>query len=352
MILPQTYLQSLILMILGMVCLGSWAVTFKMTGKSRFELYYLDFAMGAAFASLIYISTVGSLGFDGFSFLDDVLHASKRFWIFAFGAGIIFNLANMLLIAAVSVSGMAVAFPVGLGAGLILGIGVPQFLGSEGNPQLLFLGFTVIAAAMVVTALAHSAQVAIWAQAILRQAQEARKRHVQVPSAIKGLVLAIAAGLLMAAYPPLLAKGRQGDTALGPYSAIFLFSMGLFFSTLLFTVFFANLPVEGEPLDFADYFKIPRKNHVAGFSGGILWCTGMLAAYLAVAPEVLTPVGGVLKTAFTYSVPLLAAFLGIAGWGEFRNSTRRVRNLGVLMLLLFASGVVLVSLAPVYVKAT
>jgi len=339
-------------MILSMLCLGSWAATFKMTGKWRFELYYLDFALGVAFSAVIYIATVGSLGFDGFSFFDDMMHASKRFWIFAFGAGIVFNLANMLLIAAVSVSGIAVAFPVGLGAGLILGIGVPQVLGREGHPQLLFLGLTVMAAAIVVTALAHSAQVAVWAQAVLRQAQETKKRHVQVPSAIKGLLLAVVAGLLLAAYPPLLAKCRQGDNGLGPYSAMFLFSMGMFFSTLLFTIFFANLPVEGEPLEIVDYFKSPRKNHLAGFAGGILWCTGMLAAFLGAAHEVLVPVGGVAKASFTYSVPLLAAFWGIVGWREFRDTTRRVRNMGFLMLLLFAGGVVLVSLAPIYVRAT
>jgi glucose uptake protein len=222
----------------------------------------------------------------------------------------------------------------------------------EGHPQLLFLGLALIAAALVVTALAHSAQVAVWAQAILRQAQEAKKRHVQTPSAIKGLILAVVSGLLMAAYLPLLEKAREGDTGLGPYSSLCLFSIGLSLSTLLFIVFFANLPVEGEPLEFITYFEIPRRNHVAGFAGGVLWCTGMLATWLAVAPEVLAPVGGVAKTAFTYSGPLLAAFWGIAVWREFRDTTRRVRNLGVLMLLLLAAGIALVSLAPAYVKAT
>src|SRR5690242_4795355 len=197
-------------MIVSLVCLGSWAATYKMTGKWRFELYYVDFAFGAGLAVVIYTATVGSLGFDGFSFIDDMFHASKRFWIFAFGAGIVFNLANMLLLAAVSVSGMAVAFPVGLGAGLLLGIGLPQFLAHEGQPQLVFLGIALILAAMVVTALAHGAQVAVRAQAILRQAQETKKRHVQAPRAAKGVILAGIAGLLMAAYEPLLEKSRGG----------------------------------------------------------------------------------------------------------------------------------------------
>jgi|ERR1051326_6880434 glucose uptake protein len=337
-------------MIVGLVCLGSWAATFKMTGKWRFELYYLDFGFGAALASLIYICTVGSMGFDGFSFVDDMLHAQKRFWIFAFGAGIVFNLANMLLVAAVSVSGMAIAFPVGMGIGLILGSGVPQLLNRSGHPLLLFLGFTLMVAAIVVTAMAHSAQVVIQAQSVLRQAHETKKKHVQVPSAIKGLVLAIAAGVLLAAYPPLLAKSREGETGLGPYSGMFLFSMGVFFSTLLFTVFFANLPVEGEPLEIVDYFKGSLKNHFAGLAGGALWCTGMLAAFLGVAPEVLTPVGAVVSATCTYGIPLLAAFWGIAVWREFRDSTQRIRNLGLLMMVLFAAGVVLVSIAPAYVK--
>src|SRR5262245_36404269 len=108
MILPQTSTQTLILMIISLVCLGSWAITLKMTGKWRFELYCLDFALGAMIAVAIYAATLGSLGFDGFSFSDDLLHAGKRQLFFAFLAGTVFNLGNMLLIASISVAGMAV----------------------------------------------------------------------------------------------------------------------------------------------------------------------------------------------------------------------------------------------------
>src|SRR5690242_120738 len=121
MILPQTTFQSLILMIVSLICLGSWAITYKLSGKWRFELYYMDFALGAVFAGVMYAATTGSLGFDGFALGDDLAHAGRLQWMFAFLAGAIFNLANMLIVASMSVSGMSVAMPVGLGLSLIVG---------------------------------------------------------------------------------------------------------------------------------------------------------------------------------------------------------------------------------------
>src|SRR3982751_2589140 len=108
MILPQSYTGVLILMILSLLCLGSWASAFKFAGKWRFELFYFDFAVGLLIAAIIYAFTVGNLGYDGFSFLDDLQHAGKRQWMYGFMAGMIFNLGNMLLLAAVSVAGISV----------------------------------------------------------------------------------------------------------------------------------------------------------------------------------------------------------------------------------------------------
>src|SRR5271157_2593299 len=121
MILPQTYGFVLILMVLCLFCWGSWANTFKLAGKYRFEIYYVDFAIGCMAIALIYAFTVGNLGYDGFQFLDDLEHAGKRQWFYGFLAGVVFNLANMLLVAAVSVAGMAIAFTVGIGVAIIVG---------------------------------------------------------------------------------------------------------------------------------------------------------------------------------------------------------------------------------------
>ena len=122
MILPQTYLAALSLTIVSMLCWGSWANTQKMAGKWRFELFYYDYVFGVLLAATVIAMTAGSMGFDGFSFVDDVMHTGKRQLFFAFLGGGVFNLANMLLVAAISVAGLAVAFPVGIGLALIIGV--------------------------------------------------------------------------------------------------------------------------------------------------------------------------------------------------------------------------------------
>ncbi len=121
MILPGSYVAVLILLIAGMLGWGMWANLFKAAGgKWRFELFYFDFAIGMVLAATLLAFTAGSLGFDGFSFADDLRLAGKRQELWGFVAGVVFNLGNMLLLGAVSITGMAVAFPAGMGCALIV----------------------------------------------------------------------------------------------------------------------------------------------------------------------------------------------------------------------------------------
>src|ERR1700694_2771276 len=152
MILPATYNGALLLIILSMICWGSWANTFKMAGKWRFELFYYDFAIGVMVASLISAHTLRNLGFDGFRFMDDLMHAGKRQWFDGFLGGIIFNLANMLLVAAISVAGMSVAFPIGIGLALVIGVIWNYHLNPQGNTTLLFGGAALVVVAIVLDA--------------------------------------------------------------------------------------------------------------------------------------------------------------------------------------------------------
>src|SRR5689334_14334380 len=156
MILPGSYFYTIIVLILSMLCWGSWANTFKLTGgKWRFELFYYDFAAGVLLASIIAAFTFGTLGWDGFSFLDDLHNAGKRQDLFALVAGGIFNLANMLLVAAIAVAGMSVAFPVGIGLALIIGVIWSFMLHPVGNPLLLSGGCVAIVAAIIFDAMAY-----------------------------------------------------------------------------------------------------------------------------------------------------------------------------------------------------
>ncbi|MEO7142964.1 MAG: multidrug DMT transporter permease, partial [Bryobacteraceae bacterium] len=187
MLLPTTYAISLLLMIVSMLCWGSWANTFKMAGtKWRFELFYFDYAFGVLIAAIFYALTVGSMGYDGFSFLDDLTHAGKTQDAFAFAAGIIFNLANMLLVAAISLAGLAVAFPIGIGVALVIGVGWNYALKPQGNPALLFSGAAIIVAAIVVDALAYRAYSLMKAEEVARSGEAVSTRK-QV--SLKGVLI-------------------------------------------------------------------------------------------------------------------------------------------------------------------
>ncbi len=183
MILPQSYPAVLFLMVLSLVCLGSWATTFKFAGKWRFELFYFDFAVGLFLAAVLYAFTVGNFGFDGFNFLDDLQHAGKRQWMYGFLAGLIFNLGNMLLMAAVSVMGISLAFPMTAGIALLVGTGVGFASRASGNPMMLLLGCGLVLTSIIVTALLYRMI------AVARHESLARSGHAKStrrPNPIKG----------------------------------------------------------------------------------------------------------------------------------------------------------------------
>src|ERR1022692_2006605 len=213
MILPQTHIGTLILMILGLFCLGLWANTYKLGGKLRFEVYSVDFAIGLGLAAVIFGLTFGNMGFDGFSLMDDLMNVHKRQWLDTVGAGVLFNLANMLLLAAISVSGMAIAIPMALGLTLVVGVLWGQIGQRTSNPLYLVLGCVLVLAAIVADAVAQKSLVAS-----LRAAAPKQGKKVRGPSAAKALILAAVSGLLLSLMSPPLKLASTGDVFLGPYS--------------------------------------------------------------------------------------------------------------------------------------
>jgi len=155
MIIPTTYAGALLLMILSMLCWGSWANTFKLAGKWRFEIFYYDYSLGVLLAAVIAAYTFGSMG-NELSFSDNLIIASKRNMVWAVAGGVVFNLANMLLVAAISVSGLAVAFPIGIGLALVVGVIWNYILDPQGNALLLAVGVVLVVGAIIVDALAYA----------------------------------------------------------------------------------------------------------------------------------------------------------------------------------------------------
>src|ERR1700731_3755023 len=111
MFTPHSLEIALLMMITSAVCWGSWANTYKGVKNYRFELFYWDYAIGIFLISLILALTMGSTGNDGNSFLNNVHSADTANIVSTLIGGAIFNLANLLLVAAIDMAGLAIAFP-------------------------------------------------------------------------------------------------------------------------------------------------------------------------------------------------------------------------------------------------
>jgi glucose uptake protein len=341
MILPQTYSAALALMILSMLCWGSWANTYKVS-RWRFELYYFDFSVGVLVFALALAFTAGSMGFDGFTLIDDMFHAGKRQWLYGLAGGVVFNLANMLLIGAIAIAGMAVAFPIAIGLALIIGVVSNYLIKPAGNPMMLFSGCALVVAAILVSAAAHKAISDIRHE---KEAKAGRAKSTRRPAAAKGVLVALVSGVLMGLFYPIVQKGTEGDLGLGPYAIALLFSFGVFLSTLVFNLFFMNLPLEGDPVEPMDYFSGSPRAHLMGFLGGGLWILGAVSSFVAAAAENVH-IGPAVSYGMGQGSTLISALWGIFLWNEFRGGDAKVKALLGLMLVFFALGLGLVATAP------
>ncbi|HYP05524.1 MAG TPA: hypothetical protein VER03_04745 [Bryobacteraceae bacterium] len=330
MILPTTYGAALLLTILSMLCWGSWANTFKMSRKWRFELFYFDYAFGLLLAAVVAAFTFGSMG-DELSVMDNFLITGKRQMAMALVAGAIFNLANMLLVAAISIAGLSVAFPVGIGLALVIGVIWNYILRPAGSPVLLFGGVAVVITAILVDAMAY------------REYGVGAKKF-----SLKGLLLSLVSGVLMGSFYPLIEMSRVGEIGLGPYSAALLFAVGVLVTTFVYNLYFMNLPVQGQPVGFGAYFGGGLRNHALGWIGGIVWCTGAVANFVAASAPPDVNVSPAMSYAMGQGATLISALWGLLVWKEFAGASGRVKMLLTVMIVLFLVGLGMVSVAPLY----
>ena len=337
MILPSSYGAALLLTVLAMLCWGSWANTFKLSGKWRFELFYFDYSLGVLMAAVVAALSFGSLGGE-LSFRDNMDMAGKTQMAYAFAGGVIFNLANMLLVAAISLAGMAVAFPVAIGLALVIGVGWNYFLNPQGNPFFLAGGVALVMAAIVMDALAYSAHSA-----------EQRTGKARKGVGARSLLLCLVSGLLMGSFYPLVALSMQGDiVGLIPYSAAVVFAIGVFLSTFVFNLYFMNLPVEGQPIRLGAYFLGTRRQHLLGIAGGMIWSIGAVANFVASSAPKAVHVGPAISYAIGQGATMVSALWGLLVWKEFAGASGKVRRRLALMLICFVLGLALISLAPLF----
>ena len=332
MFLPETYQSALGLMILSMLCWGSWANTLKLCPRYRFQLFYWDYAIGLALAALALGLTAGSLGHSGPTLLADLPATAPILILYAVIGGAVFNVANLLLVAAIDVAGLAVAFPVGIGLALVIGAISNYVIKPEGNPLLLFGGVALVAVAIVLDAMAY------------------RKREATAKATTaRGLIISLAAGVLMGGFYPFVAKslnGVPGAPSPGPYAVSVFFAIGLLISNIPANWLLMIKPLDGKPrVNGADYFRAPIGWHLAGILGGAIWCVGGVSNFVASGAHLVGP-------AFSYTIgqgaTMVSACWGVFVWREFAGAPRSARILLVFMFLVFLLGLGSVAVAPLY----
>lgn len=329
MYLPGTYSLALLFMICSMLCWGSWANSMKLCPGYRFQLFYWDYVIGLFVGVALLGATLGSFGSSGMTFLAGLRTAHLSPVMYAMVSGALFNVANILLVAAIELAGMAVAFPVGIGLALVLGAVGSYIFSPQGNPWLLFGGIALIVAAIVCSSLAY-------------RERECGARNGN----LRGILLSMASGVLMGSFYPILTRAMSGPTALGPYVAALPFAAGVALCALPVNFFLMHYPIDGgRPTSMQEYRRAPAFWHLAAIAGGVVWATGAILNFAASRVHFVGP-------AISYSIgqgaTMISCCWGIFIWHEFRSPTRRTRKLLFWMFVCFLSGLTAIAAAPLF----
>lgn len=309
MFIVESYPLAVVMCIVTMLCWGSWANTQKLASKEwRFQLFYWDYAVGVLLLSLILAFTMGSSGSGGRGFLADLQQADGKWLGSAFLGGVIFNLSNILLVAAIDIAGLAVAFPVGVGLALVLGVITTYLATHQGNVPMLAFGVAAVVVAIILDGLAYK-----------RLASGGQKTPT------KGIVISVAAGLLMGWFYSFVAQAMGNidpvtktlePGKLSPYTAIVLFSAGLLLSNFIWNSIMMVKPLSGDPVAFGDYFsKGNARLHFIGILGGMIWSIGMAFSIIA-----STKAGAALAYGLGQGATMIGAFWGVFIWKEFKGA--------------------------------
>ncbi len=336
MIVLQNYWLAILFCVFAMICWGSWSNTQKMVQNNwRFELFYWDLIIGILLMSLVAAFTVGSMGETGRSFMDDLKQADSSSIIYAMLGGLLWNLGNLLLVAAIAVAGMSVAFPIGGGIAWILGIilnyinvvmkgGTPS-----AKPALLWTGVIIIVAAIFISGKSY--------QNLTKEKKKA---------SIKGILLSVIAGLFIAFFYPVVVNSLDpafvsgGKGTLTPYSGVFFFAVGVFVSTFFINPIFMKNPVEGAPVKMKEYFSGTAKTHFTGILGGAIWMLGMIFSYMAVGAA-----NPAIAYALSNAAPVVAILWGVLVWKEFKGAPKGTDLLLWIMFALYIAGLVLITIS-------
>jgi glucose uptake protein len=331
MYIVESYGMAVFFCVITMLCWGSWGNTQKLANRNwRFELFYWDYVIGILLFSFISAITLGSSGEQGRSFTEDLAQVDSTSIGSALLGGIIFNAANILLSAAISIAGLAVAFPVGIGLALVLGVIINYASASKGNPVWLAAGVALVMAAIILNAVAY---------------RKASKSQGKVPT--RGIVLAIIAGFLMSFFYRFIAASMDIDNFVAPaagkmtpYTATFIFSIGIFVSNFVFNTVLMRHPFEGKPTNYREYFKGRFPTHMVGVLGGLIWGLGNSLNLIAAGKA-----GPAISYGLGQGATLVAALWGVFIWKEFKKAPKGTNGLLAAMFLCFVAGIAFIIMA-------
>lgn len=332
MIIVESYSIAVILCFVTMLCWGSWANTLKLSNRDwAYPLYYWDYSIGLVLLALVFGLTLGNNGSEvGQGFFENLGQASSKNLGNAFIGGVIFNLSNLLIVAATAVAGMSVAFPIAVGLALVVGVIDNYIRTSVGNPVVLFIGVALIVCAIVINAIAYR-----------------RMPDSKAGGSNKGILLSVLSGAIMGFFFGFVAKTLPSDFStvengqLTPYAAVFVFTIGVFLSNFIFNTYFMYRPVTGTKVTYADYFKQGNiRLHSIGILGGIIWNIGMSLSILA-----SDAAGPAISYGLGQGATMVAALWGVFIWKEFKGAPKNTSLLLTGMFLFFITGLGLIIIA-------
>ena len=335
MYIVGSYTLAVIFCFVTMLCWGSWGNTQKLAAKSwRYELFYWDYVIGMVLFSLLLAFTAGSIGSEGRPFLQDLAQASWASIGWVVLGAVIFNVSNILLSASVSIAGMAVAFPLGVGIALVMGVLNNLLLHPTAgqNTTLLWIGVALVVAAIICNGMASGK--------VSNEQRDPKQNR-------KGIVLALLAGIIMSFFSALVYNGVDLNNfvapaagKLTPYTAMVIFSLGVFLSNFVVNTIVMKKPFVGEPVTYKQYFAGNIKTHLVGVLGGCIWALGTSLNYICAGTA-----GAAVSYALGQGAPMIAAIWGVFIWKEFKGADKKVYGLLALMFALFVAGLACVVVA-------
>lgn len=326
MIVITNYPLAVVVSFLTMLCWGSWANTQKLATQSvPTTIFYRDYTYGILILSILLAFTLGSFGPAGRSFIPDLRQADWQNVLFALMGGLVFNIANMLIVVGIELSGLSVAMPVGIGLALILGVIVNYLRSPVGNVFLLAGGVFAIFLAIVFSALAYRA-----------------KNGTGSSVSTRGILISLIGGFLMSFFFYFVARAMASDFVrpaaglLTPYTALVLFAVGVLITTPVFIPIlrrYASKPADGE----IGYGDVSRRNHIIGMLGGMIWCLGMASSLLASGAA-----GFAISYGLGQGATIIAVLWGVFIWHEFRGAPATSSRYLTVMGLCYVLGLVLI----------